>query len=82
MSESTQDPVSAPAAADAELLAALADDFGARLRRREHPTVEEYVARHPALADRIRNVCSAVALIEQRLGASSVRPFFGSASTR
>jgi hypothetical protein len=29
------------------------------------PTIEEYVARHPALADRIRNVLSAVALIEQ-----------------
>jgi serine/threonine protein kinase/tetratricopeptide (TPR) repeat protein len=64
MSDSTQDPESATAAADAELLAALADDFGARLRRREHPTVEEYVAKHPALAERIRNVLSAVALME------------------
>jgi tetratricopeptide (TPR) repeat protein len=65
MSEPTQDLPSAAAGPDAELLAALADDFAARLRRREHPTVEEYVARHPGLADRIRNVLSAVAMIEQ-----------------
>ena len=67
MSEAIHDPAATAAgdAPDAELLATLADDFGERLRRREHPTIEEYVARHPALADRIRNVLSAVALIEQ-----------------
>ncbi|HEY3391593.1 MAG TPA: hypothetical protein VGK58_02720, partial [Lacipirellulaceae bacterium] len=40
--------------ADEELLADLADDFAARLRRGEHPSVEEYTAEHPALAERIR----------------------------
>jgi serine/threonine protein kinase len=51
--------------ADEELLADLADDFAARLRRGEHPLVEEYVAKHPALAERIRNVFSAAAMMEQ-----------------
>jgi serine/threonine protein kinase/tetratricopeptide (TPR) repeat protein len=55
----------ATATADEELLADLADDFAARLRRGEHPAVEEYVAKHPALAERIRNVLSAAAMMEQ-----------------
>jgi serine/threonine protein kinase/Flp pilus assembly protein TadD len=59
------DEAPATAAGDEELLAALADDFSARLRRRERPTVEEYVAKHPALAERIRKVLAAVAMIEQ-----------------
>ena len=49
---------------DEELLAALADDFAARVRRHERPTVEEYTVKHPALAERIRKVFSAIALIE------------------
>ena len=53
------------AAGDEELLAAVADEFAARVRRRERPRVEEYVAKHPALADRIRNVLPAIALIEE-----------------
>jgi serine/threonine protein kinase len=48
-----------------ELLAALADDFAARLRGKEIPKVEDYVARHPALAERIRKVLSAVGVMEQ-----------------
>jgi hypothetical protein len=55
----------ATAVAGDELLAALADDFAGRLRRGEHPAVEEYVARHPALAERIRKVLSAVGVMEQ-----------------
>ncbi len=72
MSEPAQEPSSqavdesqATATADEELLAALADEFAARLRRGEHPTVEEYAAEHPALAERIRKVLSAAAMMEQ-----------------
>jgi eukaryotic-like serine/threonine-protein kinase len=50
---------------DDELLATLADDFAASLRRGEHPTVEEYVAKHPALAERIRKFLSTVLMIER-----------------
>jgi serine/threonine protein kinase/tetratricopeptide (TPR) repeat protein len=55
---------SATSAADEELLVALADDFAARVRRGEHPTVGEYVAKHSDLADRIRKVLSTIALVE------------------
>jgi serine/threonine-protein kinase len=51
-------------AADEELLAALADDFASRLRRGERAAVEEYVAKHPELEERIRKVLPAIALIE------------------
>ena len=51
--------------ADDELLAALADDFAARLRRGEHPQVEEYVDKHPALSERIRKFLYTVQMIEQ-----------------
>jgi serine/threonine protein kinase len=61
-----ESPTRATAAPDdEELLAALADEFGARLRRREQPSVEEYVAKHPTLAERVRKVLGAVAIIEQ-----------------
>ncbi|HZN65127.1 MAG TPA: serine/threonine-protein kinase, partial [Tepidisphaeraceae bacterium] len=59
------DPSAATATADEDLLAALADDFAARARRNERPSVEEYVAKHPALAERIRKVLPAVSLIEE-----------------
>jgi len=64
---SAQRNVDATAAADADesLLAALADEFAARLRRGEHPQVEEYVERHPALGERVRKVLQAVSLMEQ-----------------
>jgi serine/threonine protein kinase/Flp pilus assembly protein TadD len=65
MSEPTPDPSPAPATSDEELLGQLADDFAMRRRRGEHPTVDEYVAKHPPLAERIRKVFSAVGMIEQ-----------------
>src|SRR5688572_17040830 len=74
MSEVTRDEppaTSATSVGDEDLLVALADEFAARLRRGEHPTVEEYVARHPALAERIRKVLSAIALVE---GAQPAHP--------
>jgi serine/threonine protein kinase len=43
----------------------LAEEFARRLRAGEHPSVEEYAARHPGLADEIRTVLSAVAVVEQ-----------------
>src|SRR5262245_1480381 len=59
---------------DEEVLAALADDFGARIRLGEHPKIDEYVARNPALEQRIRKVLSAVAVIEQTRSSELVPP--------
>lgn len=44
-----------------ELLAA---DFMERCRRQEHPTTDDYAARHPELADEIRALFPAVAAME------------------
>lgn len=54
------------ATADEDLLAELADDFAARLRRGDYPRVEDYVEKYPALSERIRKVLQAVAMMEQR----------------
>src|SRR6476659_4598655 len=51
--------------AEDDLLNTLADEFAARARRGECPTVEEYVAKHPAHAERIRRIFPAIAAIEQ-----------------
>ena len=59
---------SATTSADDEFLAALAEDFAARLRRWEHPTVEEYVEKHPALAERIRKFLFTVQMMERTFG--------------
>lgn len=56
---------STTAGADEELLAVLADDFAARLRRGEYPQVEEYVGKHPALGERIRKFLYTVQMMEQ-----------------
>ncbi len=47
------------------LLNQLADEFAARYRRGERPTLEEYVGRHPELADDIRAVFPALVEMEQ-----------------
>ncbi|HZN66213.1 MAG TPA: tetratricopeptide repeat protein [Tepidisphaeraceae bacterium] len=65
MTEPTREPSRTPAIADEELLGQLADDFAVRRRRGEHPTVDEYIAKYPPLAERIRKVLSAAAMIEQ-----------------
>jgi WD40 repeat protein/serine/threonine protein kinase len=44
---------------------ALADDFVARFRRGERPSLTEYADRHPELAERIREVFPALVLIEE-----------------
>src|SRR4051812_2841323 len=50
---------------DDELLASLSDEFVARYRRDEHPSIEDYAQRHPALADQIRDLFPAMMAIEQ-----------------
>lgn len=47
------------------LLARLAEDFEERLRRGERPALAEYIARHPDLADDIRDLFPAMVQIEQ-----------------
>ena len=43
----------------------LAEEFARRLRAGEHPSIEEYANRHPLLAAEIRDILSAVVVIEQ-----------------
>ncbi|MFI5456958.1 MAG: protein kinase, partial [Isosphaerales bacterium] len=43
----------------------LAEEFAARLRRGEHPSLNEYVERYPEHADDIRELFPALALVEQ-----------------
>src|SRR5262245_57489453 len=47
------------------LLDRLADEFVARYRRGQRPSLEEYVDRHPELADDIRQLFPALAEVEQ-----------------
>src|SRR5262249_7966612 len=42
----------------------LADEFLARCKRGERPTIREYCDRHPDLADEIRDVFEAVLMVE------------------
>jgi hypothetical protein len=50
---------------DRDPLDLVAEEFAARLRRGETPAVAEYVARHPDLADDLRELLPAVAHMEQ-----------------
>src|SRR5262245_10895188 len=43
----------------------LADEFLARLKRGEKPTIGEYCARHPDLAEEIRDVFEALCMVEE-----------------
>src|SRR5688572_17217880 len=47
------------------LLNQLADEFAARYRRGERPSLQEYCERHPELADDIREYFPAVVALEQ-----------------
>jgi WD40 repeat protein/serine/threonine protein kinase len=47
------------------LLNRLADEFAERYRRGERPALQEYIDRHPALADDIRDLFPALAAVEQ-----------------
>jgi serine/threonine protein kinase len=48
-----------------ELLGALGEDFLARYRRGEQPSLEEYIQKHPSLGDEIRDVFPAMLALEQ-----------------
>jgi WD40 repeat protein/serine/threonine protein kinase len=52
-------------AADRDPIEMLADSFLARFRRGERPSVEEYAAKHPELADEIRELLPALVMLEQ-----------------
>lgn len=65
--------------ADADELDVLAEDFLARQRRGESPSVEQYAASHPDLAEEIRDLFPAMAAME-RLKARGERTSDGSAS--
>jgi WD40 repeat protein/serine/threonine protein kinase len=51
--------------ADYVLLTRLADEFAARYRAGERPSLQEYIDRHPALAEDIRELFPAMVEIEQ-----------------
>jgi serine/threonine protein kinase len=50
-------------------VAPLAEEFAARVRRGEQPSVTEYVARHPDLADRLRQVLPMMVLMDEAASA-------------
>jgi WD40 repeat protein/serine/threonine protein kinase len=54
----------------------IAESYLCRLRAGQRPSIEEYALRHPELADQIRELLPAVAMVEQDLsvGAPSVFP--------
>ena len=60
MSDSTSN-----SSADYVLLTRLADEFAARYRAGERPSLQEYIDRHPELADDIRELFPAMVEIEQ-----------------
>ena len=63
-----------PNSHDYDLLDRLAEEFAARYRRGERPSVEEFAARHPLLAADIRDLLPVLAELEQvneELGAES-----------
>ena len=45
----------------------VAESFLARYRAGERPSIEEYAARHPELADQIRELLPALVMVEQDL---------------
>src|SRR5262245_40104472 len=60
----------------------LADEFLARCKRGEKPTIKEYCDRHPALADEIRDVFEAVLMVEDlKPGSSDVSGSLGESAT-
>jgi serine/threonine protein kinase/WD40 repeat protein len=62
---------------DSVLLGQLAEEFSARVRRGQTPDVEDYVARHPTLAQRIRALFPTLILLEGMAAATSTLPDSG-----
>jgi serine/threonine protein kinase len=54
-----------PSDPDRHPIDVLAEEFASRFRRGEHPTVSDYVSRHPELADALREALPPIALMEQ-----------------
>ena len=52
---------------DRDPFEAVAESFLARYRAGEHPSITEYAARHPELADQIRRLLPALVMVEQDL---------------
>ena len=50
---------------DSNLFDRLAEEFAARIRGGEHPPLTEYTEGHPELADDIRTVFPAIAIMER-----------------
>src|SRR5437867_1276716 len=70
--------------ADESLLdpvAPLADEFAARIRRGERPSVTEYIAKHPDLADRLRQVLPMLALMDEAASEGNRTGTFAGAET-
>ena len=54
-------------ASDRDPFEVVAESFLARFREGERPSVQEYAARHPELADQIRRLLPALVMIEREL---------------
>jgi WD40 repeat protein len=59
---------------DSVLLGQLAEEFSERVRRGDLPAMEDYAARHPALAERIRALFPTLMLLEGMAGARVGEP--------
>ncbi len=77
MSESTRFPkissLADSSSGSRDPVEVLADEFLDRQRNGEHPTIEEYAAKHPELADAIRAAFPALVMLEG-LGHSTLEP--------
>src|SRR5262245_46131985 len=62
---------------DSVLLGQLAEEFTARVRRGELPDAEQYAARHPALAERVRALFPTLMLLEGLANPAGERPESG-----
>src|SRR5689334_12817442 len=58
--------------ADRDPIEMLAASFLARFRRRERPSIEEYAAKYPELADEIRELLPALVMLEQEKSVAGV----------
>src|SRR5271166_880419 len=65
LEDSTVSDPSSDSSANYVLLTRLADEFAARYRAGERPPLQEYIDRHPELADDIRELFPAMVEIEQ-----------------
>jgi WD40 repeat protein/serine/threonine protein kinase len=68
--------------AERDRIEELADSFLRRFRAGERPSAEEYIARYPELADQVRDLLSALVMMEQNrpAGERATHPFPGQGS--